>query len=177
MCVHQQLAFICTTDLSFALSPVFPFDPCRLPYWTCTQERCRWENSLSISTGGGVHLIFICSSLRRPCFHVCRNDVLHNMENIQKYITHQNMDLVINFDVSPWELSSPGPVTHTTLIHHCQQQPLLFGSSAPLYPSPSLTPPPLIYVSPNLVPSLSRPTGQVADTGSSGTIWQILIRK
>lgn len=45
------------------------------------------------------------------------------------------MKLVINLHVSPWELSSPGPMTHSALIHHCQQQqPVLFGSSAPFCP-------------------------------------------
>lgn len=50
-------------------------------------------------------------------------------------------------DAGPCELSSPGPVNHSTLIHHCQQSPVLFGSSAPLYPPPSLIPPPFIHLS------------------------------
>lgn len=40
----------------------FSVNPCRLQFWTCIQEQCRWGNSLSISTGGRVDIVLILIS-------------------------------------------------------------------------------------------------------------------
>lgn len=56
--------------LLFAHIPVFLFVPCRPPYWTCTLEPCRWENSLLTYTGGKVHqffYLFFYSSTQKLC--------------------------------------------------------------------------------------------------------------
>lgn len=146
---------------------------CRLPYWTCTLERCRWESSLSTSTGWKDHFVCICSSL---CHFLGPVQMISCMicKNLQKCI-HQNKNIVINLtDACPCELSSTDPVTHTALIHLCQWTHF-YLDHLPLSPSP--TPPPFIHFTLSFLPSLSCPTGQVADIMSSGTRWLILITK
>lgn len=79
-------------------------------------------------------LLHVCTAGIRSCIlcKICRNVC----------------DSVINLYASPCELASWGLVIQRTSIHHCQQKPILFGSSAALCPSPSLITPPLIHFSP-----------------------------
>lgn len=83
-------------------------------------------------------LLPVCTAGIRSCIicKICRN------------VFFTKNDSVINLYASPCELSSSGLVIQRTFIHHCQQKPILFGSSAALCPSPSLITPPHIHFSP-----------------------------
>lgn len=69
-------------------------------------------------------------------------NILQKMYHFQKYICQKLSYPSIL--VSSCKLSSTGPVTHMALIYHCQPNSVLFGSSAPVSPSPTFThlPPP-----------------------------------
>lgn len=147
MCTYQQLSFVNTTWLSFTPGSVFLLTPAGFHTGLALRGIVDGKTVCQHLQVGEFTLFFffvfitVCPFFQR----LCRHDVLYNMQNNVKTNIHQNMKLVINLHVSPWKLSSPGPMTHSALIHHCQQQPVLFGSSAPVCPPPSLTHCPPIY--------------------------------
>lgn len=76
----------------------FSFDPHRLQFWTCIQEHCRWENSLSISTGRSVDIVpilisFVHTAELLSCI-LCKN-VLFRKKKENDFINHQSWHCIL----------------------------------------------------------------------------------